>query len=52
MSLLSGVATSETAIGITRYYVTASWVPYHIYTAWFDDSPCAEFGFSTPDNMI
>ena len=24
------------------YYVTASWVPYHIHTAWYDHPPCAE----------
>ena len=34
-----------------RYYVTASWVPYHIHTTRRDHSLCAELGFSTPHNM-
>ena len=34
------------------YYVTASWVPYHIYTTRCDHSAYAELGFSTPHNMI
>ena len=34
------------------YYVTASWVPYHIYTTRCNHFPCAELGFSTPHNMI
>ena len=34
------------------YYVTASWVPYHIHTARCDHSLCAESGFSTSHIMI
>ena len=34
------------------YYVTASWVPYHVHTTCCDHSPCAELGFSTPHNTI
>ena len=45
--LFGGVVTPETAIGIAMYYVTASWVPYHIHTMRCDHSPCAELGFST-----
>ena len=39
---------------IGYYYVTASWVPYHIHTTCCDHSPCAGLGlgFSTPHNMI
>ena len=32
-TLLSGVVTPETEMGIAMYQVTASWVPYHIHTA-------------------
>ena len=46
----SGVATPKTATN-GYYYITASWVPYHIHTARCDHSPCAELGFSTPHNM-
>ena len=34
------------------YYVTASWVSYHLHTTWCDHPPCAELGFSTPYNTI
>ena len=34
------------------YYVTASWVPYHIHTTWCGHSPCTALGFSTPHDMI
>ena len=34
------------------YYVTASWVPYHIHTTRRDHSSCAELRFSTPHKMI
>ena len=33
-------------------YVTASWVPYHVYTTWCDHSPCAELALSTPLIMM
>ena len=32
------------------FYVTASWVPYHMYTASYYP-PCAELRLSTPHNM-
>ena len=34
------------------YYVTASWVPYHIHTTCCDHSPCVDLGFSTSRNII
>ena len=48
--LFSGVATSRDGNGYN--YVASSWVPYHMDTAWYEHSLCAEIRFSTPHNWF